>query len=69
MSNPETNLDKQKRRHWGPLVGIAAVLILVTLLGFVFLADGGDDLIGAPEPPDATTTQGTATEGTATTGS
>lgn len=29
MSAPQTNLEKQKRRHWAPLLGMA----LVTLFG------------------------------------
>lgn len=32
MSAPKTNLQKQKRRHWGPLLGIAIVLIAATIL-------------------------------------
>ncbi len=32
MSSPKTNLEKQKRRHWGPLVGIAIALIVAALL-------------------------------------
>ena len=32
MSPPDTNLEKQKRRHWGPLWGIGlAVLFAVGL--------------------------------------
>lgn len=29
MSAPHTNLDKQRRRHMGPLIGIAVVLLFV----------------------------------------
>jgi hypothetical protein len=32
MSAPKTNIQKQKRRHWGPLLGIALALIVATLL-------------------------------------
>jgi hypothetical protein len=32
MSSPKTNLEKQKRRHWGPLVGIAIALAVATVL-------------------------------------
>ncbi len=37
MTPPDSNLDKQKKRHRGPLWGIAAVLILVALLFFGYL--------------------------------
>lgn len=38
MSAPQTNIDKQKRRHWGPLTGIALVLGLVAVLFFAYTA-------------------------------
>lgn len=38
MSAPDTNLDKQKRRHAGPLGGIRLSLIVVALLFAGFLA-------------------------------
>ncbi len=37
MSNPESNMAKEKRRHWGPLVGIAAVLLFAVVIGAYFL--------------------------------
>ncbi|MCC5988930.1 MAG: hypothetical protein JJT95_14715 [Pararhodobacter sp.] len=37
MSAPKTNLDKQKRRHWGPLTGIAVSLAVVAALFFGYL--------------------------------
>jgi hypothetical protein len=56
MSAPQTNIEKQKRWHRGPLVGMAAVVVFV---GFMFLW-----LTGAfgPDAPDApiTTEQGGA---------
>jgi type IV secretory pathway VirB10-like protein len=42
MSAPRTNLEKQRRRHWGPLTGIVAMLVLVSVLitvYMVYLAD------------------------------
>lgn len=38
MSSPQTNLEKQKRRHIGPIVGISAALAfaLVLFLGWSF---------------------------------
>lgn len=32
MSQPEPDLEKQKRRHAGPLIGITAVLIFVAVI-------------------------------------
>ena len=29
MSAPDTNIEKQQKRHYGPLLGIAAVLVAV----------------------------------------
>lgn len=37
MSAPETNIERQKRRHWGPLIGIAAVIIFAVLIGIYYL--------------------------------
>ncbi len=35
MSAPQTNLEKQKRRHKGPLIGMAAVVLFgVGLIGY-----------------------------------
>lgn len=51
MSAPQTNIEKQKRWHRGPLVGMAAGLIFVGLM-FLWLtgAFGPDD----PAAPVAT---------------
>ncbi|MFN3724491.1 MAG: hypothetical protein ACK4VZ_15785 [Paracoccaceae bacterium] len=35
MSAPNTNLEKEKRRHRGPLVGMIAAVVIV-ILGFVW---------------------------------
>lgn len=32
MSQPEPDLERQKRRHAGPLIGITAVLIFVAII-------------------------------------
>jgi hypothetical protein len=32
MSAPRTNIKKQRRRHWGPLLGIAIAITVATLL-------------------------------------
>ena len=31
MSAPDTNIEKQQKRHYGPLWGITAVLIVVAI--------------------------------------
>lgn len=47
MSAPDTTLAKQKRRHWGPLLGMALAIIVIALLLVWVL--GGDN-------PEGTTT-------------
>ncbi len=42
MSSPETNIEKQKGRHRGPLIGIAVLLIFSTLMGFLIFWEGTD---------------------------
>lgn len=37
MSAPDTNIDRQKRRHRGPLVGMAAVILFATAIGAYYL--------------------------------
>lgn len=32
MSAPQTNIEKQQRRHWGPLAGIALGILVVAVL-------------------------------------
>lgn len=32
MSAPEVNIEKQKRRHRGPLIGMAVVVLFVVVL-------------------------------------
>lgn len=50
MSAPQTNLERQKQRHRGPLIGISIVLLFVLL--FVFFWSGAKpppaDAVGAP---------------------
>jgi hypothetical protein len=50
MSAPQTNVERQARRHWGPLLGITAGLVFVgvILLG-VFYWTGED---AATQPSD-----------------
>ena len=39
MSAPRTNIERQKQRHRGPLIGIILGLAVVAVLFFVFLGD------------------------------
>lgn len=57
MSAPETNIDKQVRRHRGPLYGIAAAVILVAVLFFAFLGwTVEEDVPPTSDEPAATAT-------------
>lgn len=60
MSAPQTNIEKQKRWHRGPLVGMAAGIVFVGLM-FLWLtgAFGPDE----PEAPVATEQGGAPTVG------
>ena len=60
MSAPQTNIEKQKRWHRGPLVGMAAVIFFVGLM-FLWLtgAFGPDE----PDAPVATEGGGIPTVG------
>jgi hypothetical protein len=55
MSAPKTNIDKQKRRHWAPLLGMALVALfgvaLIVYWQFEEAAQGlspGDDAATVP---------------------
>lgn len=48
MSAPKTNIKKQRRRHWPPLLGLAVVFAIV---GIVLLGLGVWD--GVPEDEQA----------------
>lgn len=37
MSAPDTNIDKQKKRHAGPIIGITAGLVFVALCLVAYL--------------------------------
>ena len=59
MSAPNTNLEKQERRHRGPLIGITAGLafVAVLLLGYVFfIATPAVDTPDTTPPGDAVPT-------------
>ncbi|MFG5381256.1 hypothetical protein [Yoonia sp. R2-816] len=44
MSAPETNVETQKKRHRGPLIGILAAVLLVAAVFVAFLAWTADDV-------------------------
>lgn len=50
MSPPDTNLEKQKRRHRGPLIGMAVVTILAIVLILYWI---GELFVTAPGPEGA----------------
>ncbi|MGB3244580.1 MAG: hypothetical protein WBB25_08600 [Sulfitobacter sp.] len=45
MSPPDTNLEKQKRRHIGPLIGMALVVIIAVSLIVYWI---GEEVATAP---------------------
>ena len=70
MSAPHTNIERQRQRHRGPLIGISVALAVVAVLFLVFLGDafatdselleGGtvapQSVAPAPVAPDPVTT-------------
>jgi NhaP-type Na+/H+ or K+/H+ antiporter len=59
MSAPNTNLEKQKRRHRGPLIGMALALVFVgaLFLGYLFV------LVDRAPAPEAGEAPAQATQG------
>ncbi|MGB3406355.1 MAG: hypothetical protein WBA67_02580 [Jannaschia sp.] len=56
MSAPDTNIEKQKKHHAGPLIGIAAGVVFAGLLLFVYLSanvepvgTGEADVVESPD--------------------
>lgn len=63
MSSPDTNLKKQKRRHRGPLIGMAVVAVfaiglILFWIGEVFVTAPGPE----SEPAEAASEQVSPTE-------
>jgi hypothetical protein len=52
MSAPDTNLEKQKSRHWPAIAGIVVALGLGVIIGLSFA--GGTDVDDAPVTPAET---------------
>lgn len=49
MSAPNTNLDKQRKRHWAPLVGIAVSVVFGVFIIVYWL---GEEVVDAdPQAP------------------
>ncbi|PVA06835.1 hypothetical protein [Thalassorhabdomicrobium marinisediminis] len=42
MTAPKTNVEKQKRNHWGPLIGIAVVIVFASIMALIWA--GGDPI-------------------------
>ena len=55
MAQPENDLDKQKRRHAGPLIGMG-VLVALVLAGFVWWVGYAVDTSDEPAPGEAVET-------------
>lgn len=48
MSAPDANIEKQKKNHKGPIIGISAALIFVAALFMIFVGNTVDEG-GVPE--------------------
>ena len=59
MSAPRTNLEKQRRRHWGPLLGTAIVTLFAAGVILYWLMEEAAN--SNPQPP-AGTDAGTVNE-------
>ncbi|KEO51309.1 hypothetical protein [Thioclava pacifica] len=55
MSAPDTNLDRQKRRHAPALIGMAVMALLGVALVFAWIAAASRDAQTASETPPAET--------------
>jgi hypothetical protein len=56
MSAPDTNIEKQKKRHAGPLIGITAGLVFACIIGIAVLmmtspeqGEGEADIVPSPD--------------------
>ncbi|MFN3208718.1 MAG: hypothetical protein ACE369_06900 [Roseovarius sp.] len=53
MTPPDTNVEKQAKRHKGPLGGMTLAVVFASVLFaifYVFVISGGEDEEGAPAP-------------------
>ncbi len=65
MSAPQTNIEKQRRRHRGPLIGMALVVVFGVLLITWWLFEEASQ---AANPGDGTVAPAISTELPASTG-
>jgi hypothetical protein len=51
MSAPDTNVETQKKKHAGPLIGIVGGLVLaaILLVAFLFFVTDSDEGAAAPD--------------------
>lgn len=54
MSAPNTNIEKQRRRHWGPLIGMAVVVAFGVAMIMIWLGEEAVQSDPAAPPPAAT---------------
>lgn len=59
MSDPNTNIETQTKRHIGPIIGMTAGVIVVAGLAAFFAASGPADVTDEPTPRTAPATQAT----------
>ena len=57
MSAPQTNVEKQRKRHIGPLIGISAGLIFAAIIFVFFLGEQTDGDADDPLADDAVATE------------
>ena len=51
MSAPRTNIEKQEKRHAGPLIGIAACIVFAIIIVFAYITfQAGPVEEGVEEP-------------------
>ena len=61
MSAPDTNLEKQKKRHAGPIIGITAGLVFACIIGIAVMmmtappqGEGEADIVPSPDVEQVT---------------
>ncbi len=61
MSAPQTNIEKQKRRHWAPLVGSALVAVFGVLMIMWWMTEEAVESPETTAPSEATSDIGATT--------
>ena len=62
MSQPETNLPKQARRHWGPIAGITLALLVAAGAMLWWMAESEAPTAQETDPPSTVATDPLVTE-------